>query len=315
MSYDRKNNGQHIEMPFELSDQLLFEKLFGSLSPENSTNPKAKNRQKFVSDMVLADLTRLTSSRLISKSDKHQLERYVQSLHDVEKSLQLDRSCKKSHFSWQYSSGADRLRAEQFSRERCLENYLNLVTLAFSCDLSRMLVLHTNWADFGSKSQMHHHIGEGDHQDPQNAHVAPQIWKYKLMLRLAAKLKEVREPHGEGSLMDNTLMIAMNEHGGRIEHSVRDVPTVTLGNLGGTLRSGYFIDCRAKCQRDVEILPCGHPSKRVLIAATSAMGVSESEYLSCGDGSGFGEFVVESEDYRREFFKSHNAPLDFFFKS
>ena len=314
MSYDRAASGDLLGMPFECSDYLLFQKLFGISKIFRNQNKEDDKRKILVADIVLEDLKTMLKSKMLSSNDKENLDHYITTIHETQKNLQVPPSCSDLKLELQYVRGQERQQLSSFSRRACLENYFNMAALAFTCDISRMFFFHTNWGDEFKANQKHHHVGEDNFSDAENMHFPAQIWKYKLMLKFARKLQSIPDPSGNGTLFSNSLLLALNEHGGRKEHSNKDVPVVTMGDLGGRIRSGYFMDCRTQEDRAVDVHPSGHPVKQILISALKGMGVSKSEYIKYGDGNGFGEFVVDNEKYRKIFKGSHNDSMPFYFK-
>ena len=61
----------------------------------------------------------------------------------------------------------------------------------------------------------------------------------QLMAKLAAKLEAV--PEGEGTMLDNTLIVMLSESGGAHHCHFGTFPFVTLGGLGGALQTGKYI--------------------------------------------------------------------------
>ena len=113
------------------------------------------------------------------------------------------------------------------------------------------------------------------------------------------------------SLLDNTLVVWTYEisMGG---HTVIDHPVVTFGDAQGAIRTGNFIHYGDR------------PINQLGVTVMKAMGLSESEYSSYGDGGGFGQFNPSFTQYgninqRREkqygpYKPERNKPLPFLWK-
>ena len=98
------------------------------------------------------------------------------------------------------------------------------------------------------------------------------------------------------------------------------MPTFTIGNCGGSINSGYFLDYRQKPLRKVKGYEVGRPFKQILQTIMASMGVEKSEYSQFGDGKGFGEFNPRvkqfglDSDLFSQYGAVHNDPLKFVFK-
>ena len=77
------------------------------------------------------------------------------------------------------------------------------------------------------------------------------------------KLKSI--PEGDGSMLDNTLIVWTTEHSGEAQHGRKNVPFNLFGNLGGSINSGQFFDFRNQ--------PKAHNDVYVTVA--QAMGLSD----------------------------------------
>lgn len=84
-----------------------------------------------------------------------------------------------------------------------------------------------------------HAIGHGkgvDGKTPEECRVIIRQFHAKLIARLAAKLMAV--PEGDGTVLDNTLIVYLSDSGESHHPNLREWPVVLLGNLGGSVKAG-----------------------------------------------------------------------------
>jgi hypothetical protein len=84
-----------------------------------------------------------------------------------------------------------------------------------------------------------HDIGHGhgvNGKTPEECRVIIRQFHCKLIAGLAAKLQAV--PEGDGTMLDNTLIIYLSDSGEAHHPNLLEWPVILLGNLGGRLKSG-----------------------------------------------------------------------------
>jgi hypothetical protein len=141
---------------------------------------------------------------------------------------------------------------DTLAADRVVAMQLDLLTLALRCDLTRvatvMLFNPANdgigfpflGAEFQGKAQPesafdHHGIA---HMGGPKKALVDGWWIGQLALfldRLAAV------PEGEGTLLDNTLVLFANHMGDGASHSVQGVPWIVAGHCQGTVRTGRYL--------------------------------------------------------------------------
>jgi hypothetical protein len=63
---------------------------------------------------------------------------------------------------------------------------------------------------------------------------------FATFIKAFADIKE-----GEGTLLDNMLIVADTDHGDARVHSLTDMPAFTAGRAGGKLKTGLHVDMKA----------------------------------------------------------------------
>ncbi|SPE24586.1 conserved exported hypothetical protein [Candidatus Sulfopaludibacter sp. SbA3] len=224
-------------LPPVLDPRSLFERLFGdgvALSPEARAR-QAKFRRSIL-DFVTEDTHGLEAG--LGPTDKRKLDEYLTSIRSVE--LQLEKAEKDNkqidpHMEKPYGVPADF--AEHF---RLMSD---MVTIAFQADLTRVL---TFLVTHEGTSRAYREIGISDGHHPLTHHrnqpdlmeKVAQINSYH-MVQFAAWMQRMKATkEGDGSLLDNCMIVygAGLSDGNR--HLHEDLPTMIVGRGGNFIKPG-----------------------------------------------------------------------------
>lgn len=110
--------------------------------------------------------------------------------------------------------------------------------------------------DFDEGHGMHHwarDVGPSGpyasrHQDWLETMTINRQWRMGLLARLLAGLKAT--PEGNGTMLDNSLLLATSEFSNGSHHSVADLPILLAGKAGGRLQTGRHVNLNLKAQSD-----------------------------------------------------------------
>ncbi|SPF32354.1 conserved exported hypothetical protein [Candidatus Sulfopaludibacter sp. SbA4] len=224
-------------LPPILDPRALFEHLFGNgvvLSPEARVR-QARYRRSIL-DFVTEDTRKLESG--LGPTDKRKLEEYLGSIREVERQIEKaekDNAQIDPHMEKPYGVPADF--AEHFKL------MTDMITIAFQADQTRVL---TFLVTHEGTSRAYREIGISDGHHPLTHHrnqadlmeKVAQINSYH-MKQFAAwveKLKATKE--GDGSLLDNSMIVygAGLSDGNRHLHD--DLPTLIVGRGGNYIKTG-----------------------------------------------------------------------------
>src|SRR5690606_23500026 len=110
------------------------------------------------------------------------------------------------------------------------------------------------------------HSGDSN-ADAWNALTERAAWHAGEIAYLMDRLAEI--PEGDGTALDNTLIVWGNEVAQGNSHALDDIPYLLLGNLGGSMRSGRYVtyEGASSCDLlhallqafDIEVEGFGHP--------------------------------------------------------
>ncbi len=232
MSYTAGNKPvAPIDNPYQ-----MFKKLYGQV----------KDRQHLTSimDEVQEDLKRISS--VIGKEDRTLLEEHAAFVRAMEKQLKSDKDEVLNHAVPELAEG---VREENDNIPKITKMQMDLLVNSFTNDFARVATFQiTN--SVGQPKMTWLDIKEGHHQlshEPDSNKKAHEkltkinTWYCEQLAYLTQRLAETPEPGGDGSLLDNTIILWANELGQGNSHTLDNIPFVMVGNglnfnMGRSLR-------------------------------------------------------------------------------
>ncbi|SHI73629.1 Protein of unknown function [Rubritalea squalenifaciens DSM 18772] len=222
--------------PAERDPRLVFEKLFGSGNAKEDAKRRALNQS--VLDFVMEDAKRLHHK--VSSSDRDKLEEYMTAIRETEQRISRHEKFQNNYPAEQKPNGIP-----DSYREHIRSMY-DLMALAFQTDSTRIstfLLAHDgsnrSFQEIGISEGHHslsHHRKKEDHLEKIAKIDRFYIEEYA---RFLSKLRGIRE--GEGSLLDNTMIV----YGGGIadgnRHNHDNLPIILAGGGAGSLQPGRYI--------------------------------------------------------------------------
>jgi hypothetical protein len=119
----------------------------------------------------------------------------------------------------------------------------DIIALAFQTDKTRIASLllardlSSLYYPFLNVSVGHHNAS---HNDTSAGYERITRFHLSQLAYLAQKLEAM--PEGNGTVLDNSCLMFISNMWSGTRHDNRKVPVVTVGGLGGTLRTGRFLD-------------------------------------------------------------------------
>ena len=254
----------------ESRPDVAFGSIFGTTTAGMSAAAlaRAQEQRKSVLDFVKGGLTRL-QPRLPS-SQLPKLEAHLESIRALEQSVQgAQTGCMAPELeALPDADGAD---ADDVKHALAAKQQLQIIKTAFQCDLTRVASLTFGYGN----SSLHFDrvfpdglpIGEGHHDishtggdDATNA--IERIDKFYLDLTAEMLLDMKNTPEGDGSMLDNTLVLVWNECSVGGNHDVADMPIVFFGGKFLGLQGGSYLQLDDRTMADVWVETAnrfGHP--------------------------------------------------------
>ena len=298
-------NAQLQALPAENNPYLMFSKLFnsgGSASAEE--NRQLLLRKRSVLDSVHAQGAAL--DQVLGAADRAVVGNYMDSLRDLEQRLvgleQAQAACATPDLPVDPSTSQDDPTwLKEASVPDVIDVYRRLITLAFSCDITRIITLNlsndggayrTNaWVpgiDSGLDWHGHsHNVEVGD----RASLTAIDKWYYSQLARYLDDFKAV--PEGDGTLLSNSLVMVNNEYGpngpidylplpgsgqpNNLTHYAVMMPYVLIGQAGGALKTGrnlvYEFENDDKASKGE-----GRSHTQLLVSMLNLMGVEDQSF-------------------------------------
>jgi hypothetical protein len=235
-------NGPNSQNPPEASPLALFERLFGGgfVAPGEDfvPNPRWALRQS-VLDVVKAQMDRLSAR--VGASDRARLDQHLSGIRDIETRLAR---LQEGPADFAACVRPDEPGPEPDPADLLLRNDLlcRLVAMALACDQVRVFSnqfthpLH-NFVFPGAPSG-HHQLTHDEPAPYPSTHAGVLTHMEGLRGQIEALLAV---PEGDGTLLDNMVLLATSEVSFGRTHAIDRWPLVLAGGCQGTLKEGLHV--------------------------------------------------------------------------
>lgn len=225
-------------VPMEVYPSLAFDSLFDN---------RGSRRNQSVLDRVKDHAESL--KRQVSFGDQAKLEEYLTSVREVEKRIERMRDEQGRAIDRAVTRGRDvtmMARPDNGLPEDIREHMrlmCDIVALAFQTDKTRFgtLLLCRDisglFYPFLDVRNAHH---SASHDDGSDEFERVSRYYCSQLAYLAERLDSMSE--GEGTVLDNTCLMFVNNMWSGSKHDSSKVPLITAGGLGGTLQTGRVLD-------------------------------------------------------------------------
>jgi len=227
--------------PMEINPRVIFERLFGE---GDSTDPKARmaalKEQGSLLDYITGDIDRMETN--LGPRDRGKLSEYLDSIRDVERRIQMA------------EAQNDKMKVPVIERpagvpaefEEHAKLMMDLQVIAFQADLTRVITFMMG-REGSDRSYRNIGISDGHHplthhqNDPEKIEKVTQIDTYhvKMLAYYLDKLQSTKD--GEGTLLDNSMVLYGSSICDGNAHTHHDLPLVLAGGAGGQIKGGRHI--------------------------------------------------------------------------
>jgi hypothetical protein len=209
-----------IDNPYQ-----MFAKLYG----------RTKDREllKSVLDDVQDDLRKVGAA--VSAEDRRLLEEHATFVREMEQELRTSKDETVGHAVPEPEPG---VKKENDNIPKICKMQVDLLVNSFQADFARVATLQ--FTNSVGQAKMHWiGVQEGHHElshlpdsdaKGQEKLIKINKWWCEQLAYLAKRLAETPEPGGQGSLLDNTLLMWTNELGKGNSHTLDNIPYVLVGN-------------------------------------------------------------------------------------
>jgi hypothetical protein len=248
----------------------MFNKLYGQT--------RDRENLKSILDELRDDLRKVGD--LVSAEDRKLLDEHASFVREMEQELKASGSRNLDHAVPELDPG---VKEDNDNMPQLSKMQIDLMVNSFAADMARVATFQiTNsvggarmrWLDI---SEGHHELS---HEPDSNEKVQEKLtrinkWYCEQLAYLARRLAETPEPGGDGSLLDNTLLVWTNELGKGNSHTLDNIPFVMVGGgldfrMGRSIKYGRL------------------PHNRLLLSLAHGMGHTKLSRFGnpdyCGDG-------------------------------
>jgi hypothetical protein len=242
VSYSSSVTSKGKPLPYHCQPELAFQSLFGSAAGGEAA--KIPFLRKKLMDYMSADIKRIQSR--LAGPERESLDRYLEAYesmldrqHGIAGMQDVLRANMPNTDKFKSTAETDRLEAQcDMAVSSLLSGLTNVVTIAACTGNSYM-----QWNSLGIALRTNA-IGHGGGENGKTSDELLRIirsFHAERIAALAKKLDAVKE--GNGTVLDNTLIVYMSDFGDRHHPSYTQWPVVLIGNLGGKLKTnGRFLE-------------------------------------------------------------------------
>jgi len=221
-----------IDNPYQ-----MFQKLYGRM--------KDQENLLSVLDDLQDDLKKINAA--VSAEDRQLLDEHTTLVREMEQELRQSDAADVGHAVPQLEAG---VKAENDNMPQISKMQIELMVNSFAADFSRVATLQYTNSVGGAKmhwlgvDEGHHELSHHEDSKTESQEKLTRInkWYCEQLAYLAKRLSETPEPGGEGSLLDNTLIVWTNELGKGNSHTLDNIPFVLVGG-GLDFKMGRSLKC------------------------------------------------------------------------
>jgi Protein of unknown function (DUF1552) len=226
-------------LPMELNPQVVFERMFGDGSTADQRTARRK-RDRSILDSLTDSLTRLRGQ--VSATDRQRLDDYETNVREIERRLQI---------AMKASTVAPESMAVPVGVPPTFDEHIklqfDLMALAFQADITRVGTLlfardltgrtypESEAPTAGFHGVSHH--GEDPRRIAELAKI--NVYHVKMLAHLIDRLAKTQD--GDGTLLDQSLVLYGSNMGNSNQHVHYDVPHVLVGGANGKMKGGRHL--------------------------------------------------------------------------
>ncbi|MEZ4449598.1 MAG: DUF1552 domain-containing protein [Nannocystaceae bacterium] len=253
-------------IPPENDPKAAFDRIFGDLDVDPAEQMRRLAERELVLGAVSEDYDRLV--KRASADDRQKLQAHLDAVRDLQMRLGSGVGVGGACQVPELGVVSDPDSVANIPANGLLQ--MDLLAMALACDLTRVASIMwmnsaTNkpypWLDI---TEGHHELAHRGDEDLDAREKLTQInvWYAEQFAYLIGKLKSI--PEGEGTLLDNTVLIWVNEHQKGNVHDRHSIPYVIAGGGGGSIKTGRWLD-----------VPGDVPHNNLMVGLMHAMGLEE----------------------------------------
>ncbi len=259
-------------LPVENNPRALFERLFGDSDTTDAAARLARIRKnRSLLDSVNDEVTSLR--RKLGAGDRSKLTEYLEAVRDVERRIQkAEEQADRELPLVDRPTGA----IPESYAEHC-KLMMDLQVLAYQTDMTRVItfmmskeISNRTYPEVGVRDP-HHPLSHHSYKKESLKKLAKiNVFHLELLSYYLEKLKST--PDGDGSLLDNMMLLYGSGMGDSHLHAPKDLPILLAGGAAGKIKGGRHIRC-----------PEGTPLSNLYLTMLNKLGVPAE---TIGDSTG-----------------------------
>ena len=250
-------------LPMVRDPRTVFDMLFGvGATPQERA--MRRREDKSILDWITEDMTRLRNT--LGTSDRARLNQYLEDIREIERRIQRVEA--------QNSTGEPReLPGAPVGVPDSFEEHIKLMfdlqAVAFASDITRVFAFKLGrdasnrvYADSGVTTGFHSASHHGEREERVTAFARINRYHIEMIPYFLDKLR--RTPDGDGTLLDNTMLIYGSPMGNSNVHNHKRCPLFVAGHAGGRLKGGVHIKA-----------PDGTPMANAMLSMLHMLGLDD----------------------------------------
>jgi len=258
--------GPNQPLPHEINPMAVFRRMYGDGSSTEERNAR-RRADSSILDRVTRKLARF--ERDLPQEDRHRLTRYLESVRELERRVQIAEKVSAESPSLEVPFGVP----ESFDEH--IKLLFDLQALAFQGDITRVASLMIA-RDISLRSYPESGVKTGNHaashhgENPQRREDFARINRYHCAC-LAYFLKKLQAiPDGDGTLLDHSLIMWGSNMGNSNQHNHTNVGYLLAGGASGRHKAKLNVAAKG-------------PTSNLLLTGLHLLGINKE---SIGDSTG-----------------------------
>ena len=230
-------------LPSEAHPRIVFERLFGEGGSQAERRAALRSRASLL-DSFHEDIARL--KRLVGVGDGARIDQYLDSVREIERQIQLAEAAAEENLEGRDFDRPVGVPA-RFADHAAL--MFDLQLLAYQTDLTRVStymmareISGRTYPEIGVPDS--HHPTSHHRNDPELYEKITKINEFHTTLFGYYLDKLASTPDGDGSLLDQVMILYGSGMSNSNLHNIQDLPILLAGGGAGQLRSGSIIHGR-----------------------------------------------------------------------
>lgn len=230
--------------PKEVNPRIVFDRLFAGVSAGETS---IVQQQREAMNLSILDFVREQAqaiNRVVNAADRRRLDEYLTSIRDIERRIQAP----PVELPKGVAGGMERPTRVPALFSDHFRLMADMLILALQTDMTRVatLVMATegnrrSYPELGFTEEHHGVSHHGSKPDLVKKFTAINEHHVGEMAYFIDRLSKIRE--GEGSLLDNCMVVYGSGMADGNRHAHADIPTVLFGKGGGTINPGRHVIC------------------------------------------------------------------------